>query len=111
MRRRSIIKEQSDGIIQDEQKWTRLGSAESARQYSQHKANLFQGQPQHSRRHARKQWSGDAGRNGEGDEKQILVLEGQRKSGLPVRKVVKGECPHCGKHIGKGIHWHKKYCT
>ena len=111
MRRRSIIKEQSDGIIQDEQKWTGLGSAESTRQYSQHKAELFQGQPQHGRRHARKQWAGDAGRNGEGDEKQVVVLEVRREGKVSVGNVVKGACRHCGKHIGKGIHWHEKYCT
>ena len=23
----------------------------------------------------------------------------------------KGHCPKCGKHIGRGIHWHQKKCN
>ena len=111
MRRRTIIKELTDGFIEDEQRRTGLGSAEYAARHSQRKAELFQGVQKHRRRHPREQWAGDAGRNGEGDEEQVVVIQHERKGEIPERNVVKGACRHCGKHIGKGIHWHEKYCT
>jgi len=29
---------------------------------------------------------------------------------VPVKPVPKGTCPKCGKHVGRGVHFHAKRC-
>lgn len=40
-----------------------------------------------------------------------LIDFGDKKAGgASVPPVVKGACKKCGKHIGKGVHFHEKTC-
>jgi hypothetical protein len=38
---------------------------------------------------------------------QLLDFEDKK----PAKTEVKGECPKCGKHVGKGIHIHVRGCN
>lgn len=46
--------------------------------------------------------------------RSIQVQAARLKQGMadekPEREIPKGDCPHCGEHIGRGVYSHAKKC-
>lgn len=43
-------------------------------------------------------------------DEELAETPAQRKTRLAKSKIAKGVCSKCGKHIGRGLHFHEKAC-
>jgi len=111
MRRRAIVREQTDGFIEEQQGRAGLGKSESAGQHRQREIELQQGQPEHRRRHAYERVREHAKWHEQVRPEQVVKLEVEREEQRPARELLKGYCRHCGKHVGKGIYFHERACA